>query len=67
MTDHITFPQHSYLSNEKTEEHWRVFGNEAQMLDTDQVYDSVDTGFETNPDYVPTTKVAPPKPPARPE
>ncbi len=55
MTNSIHHPEHSSLAGEHTDEHWRVFGNEAQMINTDQIFDSRDTGFETNPDYVPTT------------
>lgn len=61
MTEHINIPEHSYLSGEEKEEHWRVYGNEAQMINTDQIFDSRDTGFETNPDYVPTEKVQRPE------
>ncbi len=33
----IVYPEHSY-KGEGHNEHWRVYGNEAEMIDTDQLF-----------------------------
>lgn len=33
----ITYPEHSY-KGEGHQEHWRVYGNEGEMIDTDQLF-----------------------------
>lgn len=33
----IVYPEHSYKGHGHNE-HWRVYGNEAEMIDTDQVF-----------------------------